>query len=124
MGEFKCSGTTGTSPGGTELVFAAGVHGLIQEDGTVSPNGGYGEGIIDGCTIVSLGFGAAGVLQNDTHVLSVSAAQDPGGIIPASTWSIGDGIMVTPTGGGPMSPRNRGRGSAWGFRQWQCQARP
>lgn len=102
-GEYKCSGVTGSNQGGTELVFAAGVDGVIQEDGSVSADGGWGEGTVEGCTIVSLGFGTAVANANSGSITSVNMSHDPGGLIPASTWGIGDGIFVTPRNSGGLA---------------------
>ena len=99
-GEYKCSGVTGSNTGGTELVFAAGVHGVVQEDGQFSSDGGYGEGTVEGCTIVSLGIGSGSTIPGATTITGVSMLQDPGGIIPASILNIGDGIVATAAMGG------------------------
>jgi hypothetical protein len=102
--EYKCSGITGSNTPGTELVFAPGIHGVVQEDGSVSPDGGWGEGIVEGCTVVSLGLGSGATQQNSNTITAVSMTQDPGGIIPPSTWHVGDGIIATPGGGGYFPP--------------------
>jgi hypothetical protein len=101
-GEYKCSGTRGAS--GIELVFAAGQDGMIQEGGSVSPTGGYGEGTIDSCTIISLGEGYAYAAQNSSTLSSVGMNADLDGLIPATTWHVGDGIIATPGGGGYYAP--------------------
>ena len=99
-GEYKCSGVAGSNAGGTELVFAPGVDGVIQEDGSVSPDGGYGEGIVEGCTIVSMGFGGGYTTPGASTITGMIMYQDPGGLIPPTTWNVGDGVIVTPGGAG------------------------
>jgi hypothetical protein len=102
--EYKCSGITGSNTPGTELVFDAGIHGVVQEDGSVSSDGGYGEGIVEGCTVVSLGLGSGTTEQNSNTITGVSMVQDPGGIVPPSSWHVGDALIATPGSGGYYSP--------------------
>ena len=79
------------------LIFAAGVDGAIQEDGHFT-DGGYGVGTIEGCGIGSQGHAVGSAAASATTVTSTSFANsDLSGQIPVSTWSIGDGVFVTPT---------------------------
>lgn len=99
---YKCTGNTYSN--GAELVFAAGVDGLIQEDQAYTSDHGYGSGTVSNCTIVSLGYGTAKTAASGfTSVNTVSMYSDLGGQLPVSTWSPGDGIMIFPQAGGSFA---------------------
>ena len=84
------------------LAFAPGRDGVSFDNGYVSPKGGAGEGTLDGCRIISLGWGSGGSSDGANFITQTVM---PGyGPIPGTTWEVGDGIIATSTGSGYLHP--------------------
>ena len=81
VARWRCGNGAGSQPG-VELVFDAGVQGVVVEDAHYTPDGQYGGGTVDGCLVWSLGFGS-GTSPNpgSSTITGASLSQDPGGII-------------------------------------------
>ena len=86
---------------GVELVNSLlGSRGVIQEDAHYTADSQYGGGTVDGCVIASLGSGGAPATPGASTLVVAGMNQDPGGVIPVTTWHVGDGIIATPAGAG------------------------
>jgi hypothetical protein len=84
--------STGTSQFGAMLVFDAGVDGIIEDGGQFSSDATYAQEMdLDGCAVMSLGYGTAQITQGSNQVTSVAMLGN--GPIPATTWEVGDGIV-------------------------------
>jgi len=80
---IECGGP-GNRNNGVFLVFAPGIYGVIQDVNSQSD--------IRGCGIFSLGYGTGAMSYGSQTITNVSMATVAG--IPATTWSIGDGIVA------------------------------
>ena len=98
---YHCSGGP-TLYKTVQLIFAAGVDGVIQEAGAYSPDGGAGLGSVDDCAIVSQGYGSVTATEGSNSLTGNNNFNGDlsGSTITASSWSIGDGIVLTPFLGG------------------------
>jgi hypothetical protein len=98
---YRCSSTTmaGNSPA-VQLVFDAGIDGVIQANGNASSDGGNGAGNFEGCGITSLGIGGGITGAGGTQITSVFQFGAPGGTMFAQPWAVGDGILATPSRAG------------------------
>jgi hypothetical protein len=92
---YHCSGTTPTGST-TYLIFAPGVDRVIQEASTLTSDGGSGGGMLSGCNIRGMDYGAATANPITPNVLTgVYFAGDPAGFLPLSAWQVGDGILLS-----------------------------
>ena len=100
---LNCNGSNEGGDAPVVLLFPPGVDGVIQESGYLSPDGGWGQSIVRGCQIASLGAGLANATPGTNVVanlvLNPRAADGP---IPAScspsngscTVGVGDGVVI------------------------------
>ena len=96
-GAFWCSGqAAGGTDASTRLVFAAGVDGVIFESGGYSPDGGYGNGSMSGCGIVSAGFWYGQTAANSNTITGIANRFFSAGA-PTPVWHVGDGVMAIST---------------------------
>ena len=96
VARFRCgNGSSGIAPASNWCSRRV-CMGVIQEDAHSTSDGQYGGGTVDGCVIVSLGFGG-GARSAGASTITAFQNQDPGGIIPATVWHVGDGIIGTPS---------------------------
>ena len=95
----RCAGmgSIGTT-NSVQLVFAAGVDGVIADDSTTSPDGGSGGGgMLEACGITSLGHGGGYTAAGATQLVNVFQYGAPGSGFFATPWGVGDGILITPS---------------------------
>lgn len=89
---IKCQSTVPRNTG-VALVFDAGVSGITWENAQTSNDGGAGDyARLEGCGVYSLGAGTATTTSGSTTVSNVN--METFGSIPATTWGVGDGIIV------------------------------
>jgi hypothetical protein len=85
--------------GGSILAFAPGIDGVIQESGNLSPDTGWGNSEINGCSINSLGgggaIGAIYPLQSAT-VTAGGSGYGSGTGTGTMTWSLGGYCPIPP----------------------------
>jgi hypothetical protein len=84
----------GHAQGAVDLVFPAGVDGVIQEDTVLTPDFGEGGGALTNCRISSSGFSTATATQNSATITNASFTPSHAPA-PAPAWHIGDGIVLT-----------------------------
>ena len=93
-----CPGnSSGGGDSGTRLVFEDGVHGIIFDNNTTSPDGIIGGGAIRGCGVVDTSrYGAQSITSGSAAITGVNFAQ--GWPIPGSVWQwgAGDGVIIYP----------------------------
>ena len=94
-GSINCGNAGGPRYNTTNLVFAAGVHGVINETNITSSDGGVGNADIVGCGIISLGYGTAVFTGGSTSITSIAFSTGGTGMT-APPFAAGDGIMVVP----------------------------
>jgi hypothetical protein len=93
---YRCSSTTaaGIVPA-VQLVFDAGIDGVIQANGSASSDGGNGAGNFEGCGVTSLGLGGGTTAAGGTQIVNVFQFGAPGGTLFATPWAVGDAIVAT-----------------------------
>jgi hypothetical protein len=98
---IRCAGMSAIGvTNSVQLVFAAGVDGVISADGSTSPDGGSGGGgMLEGCGVTSLGHGGGLTASGVTQLINVFQYGAPGGGFFATPWAVGDGILITPSRG-------------------------
>ena len=103
-GSINCGNAGGPRYNTTNLVFAAGVHGIINETNTTSSDGGVGNADVVGCGIVSLGYGTLSMTGGSTAVTSIAFETGNTGLT-APPFAAGDGIIAVPgfAGGATMT---------------------
>jgi hypothetical protein len=106
--EIDCQ-SGGAPTSGVNLVFAAGVDGVITDQpGSLGLVAGGGAGPIKGCGIFSLGKGNGNTTQGSNTITSATVTSSQ--TITAPGWAIGDGVIIS-TGGQIYTT---GIDSAWG----------
>ena len=92
---YHCSGGPGYPA--TYLIFPPGVDGVVEDASNTSLDGGQAGGVFSSCHILTLGYGTGkyNPVWNTSVITSVGFAGDPAGLIPKSTWHVGDGIILT-----------------------------
>ena len=98
---YRCASTSAIGfYNSVELVFPAGVDGVIQADSSVSPEGGIGGGTVEGCGIISMGSGSGYSGAGATTINSVNQNGEVSGVVHPVAWAVGDGILATPARAG------------------------
>lgn len=91
---FCGSGTIGDNS--INFIFAAGVDGVIQENGVYTSSGGSGNGTVEGCGIYSQGLVRDAIATPNSATITGASFQDGDLSLqaPRASWSIGDGLIV------------------------------
>jgi hypothetical protein len=98
---YHCASTG--SNNSVRLMFAAGIDGVIQEDGSITSDGGTGTGMVEGCLIGSMSFGGATANPAAPNTLT-GAANSSFGPVAAQPWGVGDGIIASYGNNGYIAP--------------------
>jgi hypothetical protein len=104
-GVLSCQSANYTMP--DTLVFAPGIDGVSFDNAYVGP--GWGDGTLEGCKIHSLGLGSGTGYDGGNSVTDVNMPNI--GVIPATVWEVGDGIVGSSGGNGFVHSRYPNLGS-------------